>query len=171
MAFQFQKQLKLGQLGEGIFARLNPSLTKLSGRDADFGGPEGTLELKTDFYTMSSTPNFFMERWYDVDKRKDGGPWTSYRKGVDKFVYFYVRDGYGYWFDTATLIATLENMITGMKPMRVVNKGWISEGYLIPRRNLARIYNEVKYDSSLYIGQLEDNSVPGRVGFAGGGKK
>ncbi len=148
--YGFQKQLAVGKAGERKFSRLNPGLEQLDGRRADFRLPDGRLlELKTDTYDMAHTPNFFMERYSDLEKKTPGGPWQSAEKGVDVFVYWYPRNGHAHWFNCKQLVFALNSMGHSFKKHRVLNKGYRSEGLLVPRYYLQQIYDEVIYGDGL----------------------
>jgi hypothetical protein len=146
-------------------------MKRASGRREDFVLPLGnTLELKSDFYRFDATPNMFMERWYDVHKQKVGGPWATLDKGIDLFVYWYVQDGMAYWFHTDALVERLgEGIANGeFDKCQVVNKGWISEGYKVPRRAIIDVGMEVQYDPQLYLEQLKGYSFSTRMPNKGG---
>lgn len=145
-AFSFRKQLKLGHEGEDLFLSLNPGLKKLDGKIADFETPDGMgIELKSDSYDMSRTPNFFMERISNVEKGTPGGPWQALDKKVPVFVYWYPKHQHAFWFNTDELVGALEE-IGPMRKHRVLNMGYRSEGWLIPRYYLQQIYTEVIYE-------------------------
>jgi hypothetical protein len=125
----FKKDLARGHAGELAFHKLKPELTRLDGRGADFVDADGkTYEIKTDSY---ESPNFFIERWSDVDKQKAGGPWQSAEKKIDFFCYSFPKMGITYIFSVTSLLEQLSKI---KKPniRRVLNKTWITVGWLVP---------------------------------------
>lgn len=142
--FSFNKQLNLGNDGEASFQKYYADLfpKKSEDRRADFILADGSkVELKTDSYRVSKTPNFFMEMFGSVEEGKLGGPWRAMQDEVQHFVYYYSNDGEFYWFDTVTLCSSLDKIISQGKSMSkdIKNKGWVSRGYLIPREELTHI--------------------------------
>lgn len=129
----FKTDLARGHLGEALFHKLRPELTRLDGRKADFVGPDGkTYEVKTDSY---DTSNFFIERWSDVEKQKAGGPWQSAEKNIDYFVYLFPKKGVGYMFAVPELLEQL-NKIQNPNQRYVSNRAWITVGWLVPISSL-----------------------------------
>lgn len=134
----FQTDLKRGQAGERDFLALFTKLVGTDGRKGDILAPDGKIELKTDFYPMTSTPNFFIERYSSVEVLSPGGPWQAKAHGCKYFVYYYTVDGYGYIFDTDALVAQLEAMeaTAKLKPAEVRNRKWTTVGYKVRREQL-----------------------------------
>ncbi len=132
----FQKDLKRGKVGEDTFHKLLPHLEKL-GRTADFICPytDATYEIKTDF---TSTDNFFIERWSDVEKKKEGGPWRSKKEGTLYFIYLFPKLGIGYTFKSTALVKAVEKM-TGLRKVNVQNRAWVTQGLLVPKKALAKL--------------------------------
>ncbi len=104
------------------------------------------MELKSDSYDMSRTPNFFMERISNVEKGTPGGPWQALDKNIPLFVYWYPKHRHSFWFRTRQLVFLLNSMARSFKKHRVLNMGYRSEGLLVPRYYLEQIYNEVIYE-------------------------
>lgn len=137
MAFDFQAQLKVGKRGEELFLKRYPDLTATDGRKGDFVGySKRIIELKTDSYDMAKTANFFMERWSNVESQKPGGPFQSQGHGAYYYCYLFEKSGTVYWFEVDKLVAHLEANESAYKKMRIMNKGWITEGWLVPRASL-----------------------------------
>jgi hypothetical protein len=93
LSFAFKAQLRAGQIGETLFEHAHrDNLVKLDGFEGDFlnKATGQKLELKTDFYSMDATPNFFIERFSNVQTGTPGGPWQAKKHGADLFVYFYI---------------------------------------------------------------------------------
>lgn len=132
----FQADLNRGQRGELDFLKLFTKLVGTDGRKGDILAPDGKIELKTDFYPMTSTPNFFIERYSSVEVLSPGGPWQAKAHGCKYFVYYYTVDGYGYIFETDSLIKQLEKLENNFKPVEVRNKKWTTIGYKVPRELL-----------------------------------
>ena len=142
--FDFDTQLKVGNEGERAFlkryAHLQPE--KSLDRRYDFVLKNGkTVELKTDTYEMSRTPNFFMEIFGSVDEQKLGGPWRALHDGVTFFVYYFAKDGVFFWFETESLCKALDTLIASgnYSPRSIQNRGWAARGYTIPRALLMGI--------------------------------
>lgn len=101
------------------------------------------IELKTDTYDMDKTPNFFMERWSNAEKKYPGGPWQAHLKGVEVFVYLFIT--HKKWFifrDMPALLARLEEVTEGKYVHNIPNRGWTTQGYRVPRALLKDLYTE-----------------------------
>jgi hypothetical protein len=148
----FKTQLRLGQMGEMMFEQaFQGKYEKLDGKGSDFRCTSTGvgIELKTDFWSLASTPNFFIERWSDVEKKKPGGPWQALEKGSTRFYYFYVPDLTLFEFDTASLVSALEPIIVSIKPFDVKNERWTTQGFRVPRELLKDQYTEIKLSVAL----------------------
>lgn len=148
----FQKSLSMGEIGESLFYQAHEGkLEKLSGFKSDFTLIETGqgVELKTDYWAMSKTPNFFFERYSDKDKQSPGGPWQSREHGSDLFCYFYVKDLTFFKFETVPLVTALEDIIKTIPPTDVPNKTYITQGYRVPRMLLKDLYLECKLKVSI----------------------
>jgi len=121
-------------------------LEKLSGFKSDFTLIETGqgVELKTDYWAMSKTPNFFFERYSDKARQTPGGPWQSIENGSDLFCYFYVKDLTFFRFETVPLVEALEEIIKTISPTDIMNKTYITQGYRVPRALLKDISEEFK---------------------------
>lgn len=137
----FQADLKRGQQGELDFLQLFTKLVGTDGRKGDIVAPDGKIELKTDFYPMTQTPNFFIERYSSVEVLSPGGPWQAKAHGCKYFVYYYTTAGYGYIFETEDLVQQLEKLETAgkLKPTEVRNRKWTTVGYKVKREQLKPI--------------------------------
>lgn len=134
--FGFQEQLAKGQKGEELFLKYHPDLTRLDGRKGDFiGFSQKKIELKTDSRSTTDSPNFFMERIRNETTGAPGGPWQSAESKIHYFVYLF-SDGTIYWFETAALVAHLEEHEKSYKTRRIFNRGWTAVGWLVPRASL-----------------------------------
>lgn len=140
--FDFKKQILTGDIGEKDFYNFYKKLSPVKSEDDlayDFKLKNGdTIELKTDTYNMENTPNFFMEYYSDMKAQKMGGPWRAYNDSVKMFVYYFIENKTFYWFNTKDLYNVLEKYIASKNPRlySVVNKGWITKGFVIPRKEL-----------------------------------
>lgn len=138
--FDFQKQLSIGKRGEELFLKRYPDLTPTDGRKGDFiGYSKRIIELKTDSYDMNKTPNFFMERFRDVDTEKPGGPWQALENNAYYFCYLFENQGYIYWFEVKALVAYLESKEAKFQKRYIRNKGWAAMGYLVTRAEVEHI--------------------------------
>ena len=148
--FDFKEQMVVGDVGEKDFVRCYPNLTPQKSKNLawDFNLNTGmTVELKTDDYPMSKTPNFFMETVSDTKSGKLGGPFRAFDDGVNFFVYYFLRDKTFFWFETDKLHAKLKELIeTGQFPLKSVqNRNWVTQGYAIPRKLLESIIHHQDY--------------------------
>lgn len=101
------------------------------------------IELKTDTYDMDKTPNFFIERWSNAEKKHPGGPWQAHLKGVEVFVYLFIT--HKKWFifrDMPALLARLDQLTEKAYIHNIPNKGWITQGYRVKRADLQDLYTE-----------------------------
>jgi hypothetical protein len=135
----FKTSLAIGEIGQKKLQELWPELVPTDGRTGDFLLPGGLkVEVKSDSYKHQDTENFFIERYSDVNKKTNGGPWQSAEHGCSVFVYFFVNDGIAYVFDLDKLLLRLAEICpTGLIYIR--NKGWTTGGYKVPRVKLLDI--------------------------------
>lgn len=142
----FKASLRKGDVGEVLYFSANPSLVKLDGRVADFTCPQSgdRIELKTDYWCMSRTPNYFFEKLSDEATGKLGGPWRSASEGTERFVYFYVTNLTYVEFRTDQLLERLERIVPTIEPTKIRNDSWTTIGYRVPRGLLSDIATEVK---------------------------
>lgn len=137
--FDFDKQLIIGNKGEKIFLSLYPDLKKADGIKHDFALGEKTIELKTDTYLMTETPNMFMEYYSDTKTMKMGGPWRALNDKVNFFVYMYLHERECFWFKPEPLVKFLDEFIKTQKYKTVKNRGWSSYGYTVPRETIEHL--------------------------------
>lgn len=142
--WDFQEQLKLGNRGEELFLEAYPKkLIIYPGRDGDFVEVNSgkKIELKSDSYNINKTPNFFFERYSNVETETPGSVWQALHHNCDIFCYQFIR--YNIWFqfnNLPKLAERLDNMIEGKSPIWIKNKGWITAGYKIDRETLSDLY-------------------------------
>lgn len=139
----FKSDLSTGHQGELLLLKLWPELVHLDGRKADFITPDfQTLELKSEKRSMAETENFFIEHWSDYDKKKMGGPWQALGRGASLFAIMFLPDETCFVFNTHELVSVLEAM-SGLKPVKIFNRGWITVGYKVPRKALEHLVVKV----------------------------
>lgn len=147
--FDFKDQLKKGDAGEVLFKEFyhGGELEIIKENYADFKTSKGKiLELKTDYYSMDASPNFFVERYSDFAKKSPGSFWQSQEKGVDLFVYMYIKNKTYFEFkDLDKTIVRLNELISQLKYVSIRNKGWTATGYKVPREALKDFYEEYKF--------------------------
>lgn len=135
----FVKDLQKGKLGEQNFIKKYSTYSK---------GMEGyclhdfvckvdghTVELKTDFYDMNKTPNFFLERYSNYKKLTPGGPW---RDGAEFFVYYFIMQEEYFWFKRNEMVELLEDVKLGGL-VRIPNGKYDTMGYKVERELLEQI--------------------------------
>lgn len=155
----FKKSLDKGLQGELALLKYIPCLLKLNGRRSDFIvkelsriGPRlvekgETLELKTDFYRMAKTENFFIEVWSDVDKGKPGGPMQAQLHGSTYWLYMYFHDKTAFLFKTEELCEYLEKQDKNRWPASLIpNKTWTTMGMRVPREDLKHLYTILTWE-------------------------
>jgi len=145
---KFKQDLERGNAGELLFLLNNPNLEKLPGFESDFINKKTgeKYELKTDYYDMNNTENFFIELWSDVDSKKRGGPIQAKRHGSKYYCYLFIKNNIYFKIDIDYLvlfIATNEHLYQKRK---IYNDSWITEGILIPRKDL--IYEKISIIST-----------------------
>jgi len=146
--YKYSDQLQLGQRAEqdfinvikesqGVVLIKNNSTNKFA-PDYIFNG-DSTLELKTDFTTLTGT--FFFERYSNLELKTDGGPWQSDKKHADYFAYWFKKTNEYYIFETPTLVNFLNEYISknNLKLKNVMNTDKITAGYSVPVTALTKI--------------------------------
>ena len=154
MTYEFQQSLKLGDAGEESFHKAYPHLIYDSCEGHDFvdEGTGKTIELKTDFWSMSKTQNFFMEMYSDDINYKLGGPFRSQVHGTDVFAYYFISEGVVFWFDnieklTQRIHKYVNHYYISMKT--IPNRRYNTLGYAIPRLEFFDLYKEFKIGDPL----------------------
>lgn len=159
MSFNFQRQLEVGNNGEALLLEHYRStegqvLHKIDAKSpiGDFLlQPSGKIvEVKTDTYLMERTPNFFMEFHSNLEKKTLGGPWRAFDLGADIFLYLFLNNRTYFEFSSPQkLVQRCEDIIKKgkLKPMRILNKSWITTGYKIPRNEVRDLYTITKIDA------------------------
>lgn len=136
----FQKSLKKGQKGESQFFELfNDVLERLDGYVADFKIKKNgkTIELKTDSWCPTKTPNFFIEVYSYGDK--PGGPFQALEKKVDYFVYYFPKTQLIYMWETKELVDALKPLLKNGYVFNIKNTAHTTRGQLVKRELLEHI--------------------------------
>ena len=144
---KFKDSLEQGKEGERLFLdKMTDKVVQLDGLKADFKllADNRLVELKSDFYDMSATDNFFMERWSNSTKKSNGGPWQALDNNTDLFVYWFPLNNYMYVFETTKLVEKLKNVTKNMELVKVLNKGYITLGYKVERSLLKDVILQEK---------------------------
>ena len=134
--FNFKTQSNVGNIGEKFFLQCykKRGAVQTDGRIHDFiVDGNKTVELKTDTYPMAKTPNFFMEKFGNIDKQALGGPWRAEHDKIDFFVYLFLNEKTFFWFSPKDLVALINPIIVDMKPKIIDNKTWAALGYTVAR--------------------------------------
>lgn len=130
----FANDLKRGQAGEHQFLTIFKALIGTDGRKGDIVTPDGNkIELKTDFYPMHKTKNFFIERYSSLEVHSPGGPWQAKQHGCKWFVYYYTADKTGFIFETDNLLTQLDKLESNLTPVHIKNRKWTTIGYKVDR--------------------------------------
>lgn len=129
--FNFKDQNKKGKTGENLFMKYYhkelPRHSVIFDYDLTIRKDE-RVELKTDF---TESKNFFIERYGNTEKLKEGGPWQIKDK-ADYFVYFFIKSKIFYWFNPVQLCNFLDKNIDKFQQRKVFNPGYFSTGLLVP---------------------------------------
>lgn len=145
---KFKKSLLIGEAGERLFMEHFPGLIKQPKSSFDFIDPytKHTYELKCDSYGLDGSPNFFMERYSDWNKKTNGGPWQALGHQATYFVYLYPKDRTFFIFETAKLVEALEGM--KLSSVLVRNQAWTTLGYKVPRAKLLHLATTVTMEDA-----------------------
>ena len=134
--FSFIHSRRNGRKGEADFLTYYPAAQKSPDLAYDFILDGQKIELKTEFRTLEQTPNFFMERYGNLEKLSDGGPWRAVIDRVDHFIYYFIHDKTFFWFRPEPLRTFLDEFIKGEKPKYIDNKTYKTVGYTINREKV-----------------------------------
>jgi hypothetical protein len=148
----FNSSLNAGKVGETLyFLANNGKLEQLNGRAADFRDfVTGDLyEVKTDFYNFDKTPNFFIEKWSDAEKKKTGGPYRAQENGCKFFVYIFASHLKVFTFETDKLVERLNEIESTLGVSEVPNTGWLTKGFRVNRELLKDLYVESELEVKL----------------------
>ncbi len=129
--FDFKEQLKEGNKGEQDFLKYYNKAIKAPDFSYDFDLEGKKIELKCDSYSLDKTENFFIERYSDYDKLKDGSVWQSLH--CDFFVYYFILNKTFFWFKMKEFKEFLEDYIKDKSYILIKNKAWNTLGYKVNR--------------------------------------
>lgn len=143
---KFTKDLERGKAGEVLFLTHFPQYEALNGYESDFRNKEtGDLaELKTDYYDMDKTPNFFIELWSDINTKRLGGPRQAKKHGSKYFYYLYIKNMVIFEFDIEALCKFIDENEINYDFHYIPNEGWATTGILVPREDLKHLAKEIK---------------------------
>ena len=143
MIFNFEEQIKIGNIGEKRFLSKYPNFLKVgSGCEiVDFKHKinKTTVELKTDSYDVFDTPNMFMETISNDRKRTKGGPFRG--EGIiDFYVYYFLKNDIAFWYETNELCNKLrklrEYINIGNATIEIKNNGYNTLGRKVNRLDI-----------------------------------
>ena len=149
---KFHKSLEKGKVGESLFLDYyKDRIKQLDGlrNDFQFVGSGDYVELKSDYYDMNRTENFFMERWSDVERHKAGGPWQAATNGNTWYYYLFVKNGVMFQFQTLPLLCALKKLEKEYKLIDIPNSRWLTQGYKIPRNRLKELYKQINISNEI----------------------
>lgn len=142
--FDFKEELEKGKKGEELIKEYLVNATKTDGFNSDFILNDKTkMELKTDFYDSTKTPNFCIERYSDIKQKTDGGPWKAYKDGSVWFYYLFYKNKELYIMNTKKLIEYIEQHKESFEKRNIPNKSWVTGCYLVPRQQMTHLFTKV----------------------------
>jgi hypothetical protein len=143
--FDFKEELTKGKLGEALIAEFLNKSQHLNGFNSDFILEDGSgMELKTDFYDSSKTPNFCIERYSNIALLTDGGPWKALNDGSKYFFYLFYNTKELYVMETKALIEYVESNEQSFRTIDIPNKSWVTGCYLVPREPAKHLFNKIQ---------------------------
>jgi hypothetical protein len=144
MIHNFDDELKKGKEGENRILRAFQSpdgqwyLRRVKGYGPDFFCPHTGefVELKTDYYRVDETPNFFIERFGDEAERTLGGPWKARADSCSLYLYYFILDNTLWSFPVHGIIEFMEAHFFPHDLINVRNHGYITKGWKVNRNLL-----------------------------------
>jgi len=153
MIHRWKKKLRQGKEGENLLIKTYPNLFRLyeegNEYDLDIIPTDKTLEVKTEYYSIVAghprySPNFFMEIISDIQSGKLGGPYRAAKDGIDYFLSLFILDRAIFWFnDVPTLAQRVESLSSNFVVKNVMNEGWITQGYAMPRELFKDLFIQI----------------------------
>ena len=140
--FSFRKQFKIGNKGESLFIKHYSDMNarKTGTRDFDIFIDDNTkVELKSDSRSTLDSPNLFIERYSDLDKKTPGGVHQSFGKGTKYFVYLFLKDRTFFWYETSKLKDYIDKNEDKFEKKTIFNFGYRSLGYLVKREEVMKL--------------------------------
>lgn len=130
--------LARGDAGEREFLQVFPTYRKgdkLDMYDWDLVSSTtgDTVELKTDYYDMSRTPNLIVERYSNEQKGTPGGPYR-HSEHLTYWVYYYRKNGTFLFYNAAQLIEKVNSLELPLT--HIQNRGYTTGVYKVPRRDV-----------------------------------
>jgi len=154
MIHKFKDSLVLGDRGEKLlldtYSYLKPA--NCDAHDVVDTRYNSTVEIKTDYYPMSKTPNFFIEKYSDDYKFKAGGLDRAAIHKTDIFLYQFINDKTIFWFDDIPKALVIVDKFVrehNLQLIKIPNKGYNTLGYKIPRYILSDVFKEIKLGDEL----------------------
>jgi len=140
--FNFNTSVKIGDAGESLFLHNYPEWKKVGAGiyfPYDFINDKmETLELKTDTYGMSATPNYFMEYQSNMERETPGGIFRF--PDLTYLAYLFINDRVIFHFKRCDIINVLiergyidETLKAIRIPRQIKNTTHITTGWAIPR--------------------------------------
>jgi hypothetical protein len=136
VARNFQSDLQRGLAGQQVFAKIFKNAKHIDGKRGDLTINDAKIELKVDFYSMTKSPNFFMERYSSLEVLSAGGPWQAATHECPYFVYFYMQNMRGFVWKTADIVEQLNELENKLAPVYIRNSKWTTVGYKVDRNLL-----------------------------------
>jgi hypothetical protein len=136
----FQKSLKIGKKAENEFFELfKDKVEQLDGYVADFKILKNgkTIELKTDSYDPTKTPNLFAEKF--SYNEEPGGAFQALKKGTDYYVYWFPITMEFFVYKTSSLVDKLNELYPDPWLINIRNQAHITRGFLVKRELLNKI--------------------------------
>lgn len=140
--FKFNKQLSIGKKGELNFIKNYKSLGARLSRAREYDilvNDNEKLELKSDSYSESNTPNMFLEKVGVSTTKKAGGPFLSVIHNCKYFVYHYIQNNTFYWFRPEDLCDYINKNEKNLQKREIWNRGYNSVGFLVPRKDVENL--------------------------------
>ena len=140
MTSSFTEDLKRGHTGElKFFSLFNNKLEHIDGRIADFKiiSSGELVELKSDWYDLEKTENFFIERY--SYENEPGGPFQALENRIKYYVYFFPRNDQFFIFETEDLCDYLSWRMKEEDLINIKNENYVTRGWKIPREQLAHL--------------------------------
>mgnify|MGYP003351302068 CR=1 FL=1 len=88
-------------------------------------------------------------RFSVLAQKKPGGPWQSWEKGAQIFVYQFVRSSEAYIFrDIPELIERIDYLVHehALKPRKVANRTYFASGYAVERELFKDLYTYIRME-------------------------
>ena len=121
--FIFEDSLKKGDYGEKIFYDyFKDKLEKQDGIVHDFKikNTDIYIELKSDYYDIDKTENFFIEKYSDKNRNKYGGPWQALLNNNKYYIYFFVKNKILFIFFFFIICIFYQNFVPIIKIINIV---------------------------------------------------